>query len=29
MRKAALYSLNTFAFNVMYIDRVEVNIYSL
>ena len=27
--KAALYSLNTIAINVMYIDRVEDNAYSL
>ena len=28
-RKAALYSLITIAINVMYIDRVEDNAYSL
>ena len=28
-RKAALYSLNTVAINVMYIDNVEDNAYSL
>ena len=28
-RKAALYSLNTIAINLMYIDKVEDNAYSL
>ena len=28
-KKAALYSLNTIAINVMFIDRAENNAYSL
>ena len=28
-KKAALYSINTIAINVMYIDRVEDNAYSV
>ena len=29
MRQAALYSLYKIAFNVMFIDRIEVNIFTI